>query len=104
MKNNGLEDNSDKKTDVNNTSKDNKISERVMIQIQRPGQKLEEMSTIEKLLEETGIKLDPDYGPFNVNPNQGVFVVRGFASPEAQKKAKQIPGITIFPDTTISTP
>lgn len=100
---NGLEDNSvDKKVSLNNSSKDSKISERVMIQIQRPDQKNLEMSTIEKLLEGTGIKLDPDYGPFCVNPKQGVFVIRGFASQEAQKKAKQIPDIILFPDTTIS--
>jgi hypothetical protein len=99
---NGLKDDSiDKEISMNNSPNDKKISERVMIQIQRSDQNLD-MSTIEKLLEGTGIKLDPDYGPFCVNPKQGVFVVRGYASPESQKKAKQIPNITIFKDTTIS--
>lgn len=99
---NGLKDNSiDKKISLNNSPNDKENSERVMIQIQRPDQNLD-MPTIEKLLEGTGIKLDPDYGPFSVNPKQGVFVVRGYASPESQKKAKQIPNITLFRDTTIS--
>lgn len=74
--------------------------EQFMIEIERPGEKLD-MSVIIKMLESTGVKLDTSYGPFCINPKLGRFLVRGEASPEAQERVKKIPGVRLFRDTKI---
>jgi hypothetical protein len=71
-----------------------------IIEIDRPDQKLD-MPTVENLLKDTGIKLDPDYGPYLVDPKLGHYVVSGTGDKEAQEKAKKIPGVKLFPDLKI---
>lgn len=78
--------------------------EQIMIQVEKPGQKKLDMSSISKLLEANGIKVDPSYGPFCVSPKLGRFVLRGFGTAEAQERAKNIPGLTIFRDKRIISP
>ena len=75
-----------------------------MIQVERPGQKNLDMSSVSKLLEDAGIKVDFNYGPFCVNPKRGRFVLRGFGTVEAQKNAKNIPGVMVFRDKGIISP
>lgn len=91
---------SQKRFTSSNSSKDSEYIEQFLIEIERLGEKLD-MSIIRKLLEDTGIKLDPNYGPFCINPKLGRFVVRGVASLEAQNKAKHIQGVRLFKDTKI---
>jgi hypothetical protein len=90
--------NSNNKSEINASHKEDQI----IIQIKRPGEKLE-MSTIKKILKDTGIKLDQSYGPYLVNPKEGRFVVRGIADPKAEEKALKIKGVTIFHDLPINT-
>jgi hypothetical protein len=70
---------------------------RFIIQIDRPGHKLD-MPAVRALLEGTGIELDGGYGPILINPKVGRYVVRGMATPEARSKAESIPGIRFFAD------
>jgi hypothetical protein len=72
-------------------------SDRFMIEIERPCEKLD-MNEISSLLKKSGVRVDPTYGPFCINPRQGKYVIRGFGDVEVQEKLIKIPGITIFPD------
>lgn len=56
------------------------------------------MSDVVRLLHETGVELDTDYGPVPVNPSLGRFVVRGTADDEARRRAEAIPGVRLFAD------
>jgi hypothetical protein len=53
------------------------------------------MPSIRDLLKDTGIKLDPDYGPYLVNPKLGHYIVRGSEDQGTQEKAKQVPGVSV---------
>lgn len=68
---------------------------RVLVQVDRPGKKLD-MGDIEHLLEGTGFKLDTDFGPILINSKLGRYVVRGSASPEARARAEEIDGVRVF--------
>jgi len=60
------------------------------------------MQEAQSLLAPTGVVLDSSYGPINVNPSAGNFVLRGRASDQARIEAESsIPGITFFGDATI---
>ena len=74
-----------------------KYVERYMIEIRRPGEKLD-VQSLKRLLDGTGVELDPSYGPFLVNPGEGRYVVRGIVSPEAKKKLEAKEGVTLFRD------
>ncbi len=69
----------------------------MIIQVERPGQKLD-MAAVQRILEGTGIELDPAYGPILVNPQLGRHVVRGRVSPAARAKAAKISGVLFFAD------
>ena len=69
-----------------------------IIQIERPDEKLD-MAKIRSLLEETGVKLDSNYGPILINPKLGRYVVRGTATTEARARAELISGVRFFADT-----
>ena len=56
---------------------------RYMVQIERAGSKLDK-ADIKEILSQTGFNLDPEYGPFLVNPMLGRYVVRGTATPESE--------------------
>ena len=73
---------------------------RFIIQIERPGQKLQ-MDDVTELFRETGVELDASYGPVLVNPGLGRFVVRGLADPLARERAEAIPGVKLFADARI---
>lgn len=72
-----------------------------MIQVERQNEKLT-MQDISDILEDTGIQLDPLYGPYLVNPRLGRYVVRGLADPKAEQKAKKIPGVILFKDAKVT--
>ena len=72
-----------------------------LIQLDRPGKKVD-LSFIQKLLKDTGVELDKQYGPICVNPSLGRYVVRGIATPEARAKAEEIPGVRFFADARIA--
>ena len=78
-------------------------NEQFIIEIESPHTKLD-MLTVQKLLKDSGIKLDLQYGPFLINPKLGHYVVRGFGDIESQQKAKQIPGVKLFRDRRIIGP
>jgi hypothetical protein len=104
-----LEDRTDQGTKrespLDKSSGNSKPIEQVIIQVEKPGQKKLDMPSISKLLDDTGIKVDPSYGPFCVNPKLGHFVLRGFGTVDAQEKAKKnIPGLTVFRDKRIISP
>jgi hypothetical protein len=71
--------------------------ERLLIEIGKPGEKLDKTAIL-SILNDTGVKVDPAYGPICVNPKLGRYVVRGFADIKAQAKLRQIPGVRIFRD------
>ena len=48
-----------------------------------------DLKQLQRLLDETGIKLDANYRPICVNPLQQRFVVRGRATPEARLRAER---------------
>ena len=73
------------------------MSTRYIIQVDRPGERLD-MAAIRALLDEAGVALDPSYGPIPLNPQLGRYVVRGIASPDARARAEQIPGVRFFAD------
>ncbi len=75
-------------------------SPRMMFEIEHPDSKLS-MTDAATLLAETGIELDEKYGPILVNPKQGRYIVRGFASAAAVQKAKAIAGVKVFADAPI---
>jgi len=59
------------------------------------------MTRVLQLFEGTGIEIDRGYGPVNVNPRKGQFVVRGMGSEASRKQAEAIPGVSFFSDSTI---
>jgi hypothetical protein len=67
----------------------------VIIQVDRPGQKLD-LPAVRALLDGTGVQLDVTYGPILINPQLGRYVVRGTATSKARAKAEQIPGVRFF--------
>src|SRR4051794_3556040 len=69
----------------------------LMIQIDRPGQKLTRQD-VHELLSETGVQLDPDYGPIVINRTAGRHVVRGVADEAARAKLGKLPGVRVFAD------
>ena len=69
----------------------------VIIQVDRPGQKLD-LSAVQAMLDGTGVKLDITYGPILINPRLGRYIVRGKATSKARAKAEQIPGVRFFAD------
>jgi hypothetical protein len=73
---------------------------RYLIQIERPGESFD-MTRVLHLFEGTGIEIDRDYGPVNVNLRKGQFVVRGMGSEASRKQAESIPGVSFFSDITI---
>jgi endo-1,4-beta-D-glucanase Y len=103
-----LKDRTDRQTTkesaLDKSSDISKRVEQIIIQVEKPGQKKLDMSSISKLLENNGIKVDPSYGPFCVNPKLGRFVLRGFGTVEAQKRANKIPGFTVFSDRRMISP
>jgi len=76
-------------------------TQRYMIQVERPQEKLD-MQKIAALLEPLDIRLDPDYGPINVNPKLGRYIVRGSATEAAREKAEQIEGVRFFRDAKVA--
>jgi len=75
----------------------NGTGSQVIVQVDRPGQKLD-MSAIRRLLAGTGLHLDESYGPFLINPKLGRYVVRGTVTPEARARIEQIAGVRLFAD------
>jgi hypothetical protein len=73
---------------------------RFLIQLERPGVRLA-MADVEDALRDTGIELDPTYGPILVNPARGRYVVRGYATPEARARAEELEGVQLFADARI---
>ena len=59
------------------------------------------MSDVLRLLRETGVEVDTEYGPIPVNPALGRFVVRGLADEAARERAEAIPGVRLFADPRI---
>jgi hypothetical protein len=91
---NSTEDNS---TDIKNKEL---LEDQFIIQIEKANSKLD-LIDIKEILNDTGVKLDDNYGPYCVNPKLGRYVVRGTANTETQKKLRNIPGIKIFLDKKI---
>ena len=75
-------------------------SQRFIIQIDNVGKKMD-IEVVNKMLSNTGIIIDPNYKPICVNPKINRYVVRGFANSEAQKKARNVKGITLFRDSKV---
>ena len=71
-----------------------------MVQIERAGSKLDK-ADIKEILSQTGFNLDPEYGPFLVNPMLGRYVVRGTATPESEFKLRRMKGVKLFKDIEI---
>ena len=91
---NSTEDNS---TDIKNKEL---LEDQFIIQIEKANSKLD-LIDIKEILNDTGVKLDDNYGPYCVNPKLGRYVVRGTANTQTQKKLRNIPGIKIFLDKKI---
>jgi len=83
-----------------NSGNPRKEVSRYMLQIERPGEKLD-IEAIKKIIEKTGVELDQNYRPVLVNPKLGRHVVRCTATPEAKAKAESIPGVKFFRDVSI---
>lgn len=79
---------------------DQPAASRYIIQLDRPGEKLE-MSTVVKLFDGLAVKLDADYGPVLVNPKLGRYVVRGTATSDARSRAEAVLGAKFFGDVPI---
>ena len=77
------------------------IERQLIIQIERPGPKLQ-MDDARALLGPHGVRLDPDYGPIAVNPRLGRYVVRGTATREALDRIRELEGVTVFSDSRIA--
>lgn len=96
------------KNNVRNSKEDNStdikskqlLGDQFIIQIEKPNSKLD-LIDIKEILNDTGVKLDDNYGPYCVNPKLGRYVVRGTANTETQKKLRNIPGVKIFLDKKI---
>lgn len=80
----------------------NGTGSQVIVQVDRPGQKLD-MRTIQRLLGVTGLHLDETYGPILINSKLGRYVVRGTVTPEARAKIEQIAGVRLFADGKVQT-
>lgn len=59
------------------------------------------MSDVLEMFRETGVEVDPEYGPIPVNPALGRYVVRGWADEAARGRAEAIPGVRLFADPRI---
>jgi len=59
------------------------------------------MSDVLEMFRETGVEVDPEYGPIAVNPALGRFVVRGWADEAARGRAEALPGVRLFADARI---
>lgn len=55
----------------------------------RPVKAPVDLKMLQRLFDETGIKLDANYRPICVNSQQQRFVVRGRATPEARRAAER---------------
>jgi len=96
------------KSNVRNSKEDNStgiknkelLGDQFIIQIEKANSKLD-LIDIKEILNDTGVKLDDNYGPYCVNPKLGRYVVRGRANTETQKKLRNIPGVKIFLDKKI---
>ncbi|MBI4420623.1 MAG: hypothetical protein HY560_07340 [Gemmatimonadetes bacterium] len=75
-------------------------STRILIQLDRPGEKLD-MAAVRRLLDGTAIELDAAYGPILINPKLGRYVVRGLATPDARERAEAITGVRVFADAKV---
>ncbi len=73
---------------------------RYLIQIERPGGKMD-LSSIQTLLEGGGVRIDESYGPFEVDPKRGRYVVRGWITEDGKKKLEKMPGVSLFVDARV---
>ncbi len=71
-----------------------------LISVVHPGS-APSLDDIRRVLRDTGVQLDADYGPFLVDADQGEYVVRGTADPQARRRAEALPGVTFFGDPEI---
>jgi len=60
------------------------------------------LDALRSKLAKSGVDLDPEYGPINVNPVERNYVVRGWATPDARARAEKIEGVTFFGDAKIA--
>ncbi len=72
-----------------------------LIQIEQPSKKLD-LAQIYEILAGTGVEVDKGYGPINVNPKLGRYVVRGWATSDARARAEKIQGVRFFGDPKIA--
>ena len=72
-----------------------------MIQIEA-GKHKPSLEQISRKLAPAGVVIDPNYGPINVNPKAGHFVVRGHATDAGREQAEKIPGVRFFADERIT--
>jgi hypothetical protein len=56
------------------------------------------LDQLSEVLGKTGVELDPDYRPIQVNPALSRYVVRGWANKSARAKAEKIAGVQFFSD------
>jgi hypothetical protein len=75
-------------------------SQRCLIQLDRPGEKLD-MSAVRALLEDTQVQLDPTYGPILINPKLGRYVVRGTVTPDQRHRLERLPFVRVFADAPV---
>ena len=61
-----------------------------------------DLDEMKQALEESGVTLDVSYGPYNVNPREINFVLRGWATPRSRSAAEEIPGVRFFGDPKLS--
>ena len=73
---------------------------RYLIQIEQPEARAD-LTSIRRLLEQSGVRIDLSYGPYDVDPKRGRYVMRGWATPEGRKKAETIPGVRFFADARV---
>lgn len=71
--------------------------QRYLVQVDQPGEDLD-LEALDKLLSDTGVKLDQGYRPIRMNRKLGRVVARGWASDEQRKKAESLPGVRLFVD------
>ncbi len=85
---------------ANTLSVESRKRQRYLIQIESKGSPLT-LDTARALLEPAGVTLDPSYGPFCVNREKGLSVVRGEATARARDKAERTPGVAFFADAPV---
>jgi hypothetical protein len=73
---------------------------RFLIQFERPGKDAGVAAALDAL-RETGVEIDPAYGPFLIDPHRGRYVVRGYATPEARDRAARLEGVRFFADARV---